>query len=123
MRNDLLCYDIFMKEGINVIITTTPSIEGKEIIEYKEVVFGEVIAGVNIVKDFVAGLSNVFGGRSTTYEEELIQARTSAMREMEQRALRLNANAIVGVDVDYEVLGADNGMLMVIVSGTAVVCR
>ncbi|MPN45792.1 hypothetical protein SDC9_193364 [bioreactor metagenome] len=86
-------------------------------------VFGEVIAGVNIVKDFVAGLSNVFGGRSTTYEEELIQARTSAMREMEQRALRLNANAIVGVDVDYEVLGADNGMLMVIVSGTAVVCR
>ncbi|MEA5026542.1 MAG: putative heavy metal-binding protein [Erysipelotrichaceae bacterium] len=106
-----------------MIITTTPSIEGKEIIEYKEVVFGEVIAGVNIVKDFVAGLSNVFGGRSTTYEEELIQARTSAMREMEQRALRLNANAIVGVDVDYEVLGADNGMLMVIVSGTAVVCR
>ncbi len=103
-----------------MIITTTPSIEGKQIVEYKGVVFGEVISGVNFIKDFAAGLSNFFGGRSTMYEEELIQARENAMREMEQRAYQMGANAVVGVDVDYEVLGADNGMLMVTASGTAV---
>lgn len=103
-----------------MIVTTTPSIEGKQIAEYKGVVFGEVISGVNFIKDFAAGLSNFFGGRSTTYEEELIQARENAMREMEQRASQLGANAVVGVDIDYEVLGADNGMLMVTASGTAV---
>ena len=105
-----------------MIITTTPSIEGKQITEYKGVVFGEVISGVNFIKDFAAGLSNFFGGRSGTYEEELIQARENAMREMEQRASQLGANAVVGVDIDYEVLGADNGMLMVTASGTAVRC-
>lgn len=103
-----------------MIITTTPSIEGKQIVEYKGVVFGEVISGINFIKDFAAGLSNFFGGRSSTYEEELIQARENAMREMEQRASQLGANAVVGVDIDYEVLGADNGMLMVTASGTAV---
>lgn len=103
-----------------MIITTTPAIEGKHISEYKGVVFGEVIAGVNIIKDFTAGLSNFFGGRSATYEQELIQARENAMKEMEERAAELGANAIVGVDIDYEVLGADNGMLMVTASGTAV---
>jgi len=103
-----------------MIITTTPSVEGKQIVEYKGVVFGEVISGVNFIKDFAAGLSNFFGGRSGTYEEELIQARENAMREMEQRASQLGANAVVGVDIDYEVLGADNGMLMVNASGTAV---
>jgi uncharacterized protein YbjQ (UPF0145 family) len=103
-----------------MIITTTPSIEGKKITEYKGIVFGEVIAGVNIIKDFTAGLSNFFGGRSAAYEQELIQARESAMKEMEGRALELGANAIVGVDIDYEVLGTDNGMLMVTASGTAV---
>ncbi len=103
-----------------MIITTTPSIEGKTITEYKGVVFGEVISGVNFIKDFAAGLSNFFGGRSSTYEDELITARENAMREMENRARQLGADAIVGVDVDYEVLGADNGMLMVTVSGTAV---
>lgn len=103
-----------------MIITTTPSVEGQTIVEYKGVVFGEVIAGVNFIKDFAAGLSNFFGGRSTTYEEELINARNNAMQEMEQRARALGANAIVGVDIDYEVLGADNGMLMVTASGTAV---
>ncbi len=80
----------------------------------------EVIAGVNFVKDFVAGLSNFFGGRSGTYEEELINARQQALAEMEQRAAQLGADAVVGVDIDYEVLGADNGMLMVTASGTAV---
>jgi uncharacterized protein YbjQ (UPF0145 family) len=104
-----------------MIITTTPSVEGKRIIEYKGIVFGEVISGVNALKDFAAGLSNFFGGRSQTYENELLGARESALREMEERAVKKGANAIVGVDVDYEVLGADNGMLMVTVSGTAVV--
>ena len=103
-----------------MIITTTPSIEGKQITDYMGVVFGEVISGVDFVKDFAAGLSNFFGGRSGTYEEELIRARENAMREMEQRAASMGANAIVGVDVDYEVLGTNNGMLMVTASGTAV---
>ena len=103
-----------------MIVTTTPSVEGRRITEYKGVVFGEVIAGVNFVKDFVAGLSNFFGGRSGTYEEELINARHQALDEMEQRAAQLGADAVVGLDIDYEVLGADNGMLMVTASGTAV---
>ena len=103
-----------------MIVTTTPSVEGRRITEYKGVVFGEVIAGVNFVKDFVAGLSNFFGGRSGTYEEELINARQQALAEMEQRAAQLGADAVVGVDIDYEVLGADNGMLMVTASGMAV---
>ena len=103
-----------------MIVTTTPSVEGCRIAEYKGVVFGEVIAGVNFAKDFMAGLTNFFGGRSTTYEEELIGARRQAMAEMEQRAAEMGADAVVGVDIDYEVLGADNGMLMDTVSGTAV---
>ncbi|MBQ5589931.1 MAG: putative heavy metal-binding protein [Anaerotignum sp.] len=103
-----------------MIITTTPAIEGKKIVEYKGIVFGEVISGVNMVKDMMAGLTNIFGGRSNTYETELINARQNALREMEERAAQLGANAVVGVDIDYEVLGADNGMLMVTASGTAV---
>lgn len=103
-----------------MIITTTQSIEGKKIVEYKGIVFGEVISGVDVVKDMVAGLSNFFGGRSDTYETELVNARESALREMEERAAKLGANAVVGVDIDYEVLGANNGMLMVTASGTAV---
>lgn len=106
-----------------MITTTTPSVEGHNIVEYKGIVFGEVIAGVNVVRDFVAGISNFFGGRSGTYEEELMNARTQALREMEQRAVSLGANAIVGVDIDYEVLGTDNGMLMVTASGTAVIVQ
>ncbi|EES49328.1 putative heavy metal-binding protein [Clostridium botulinum] len=106
-----------------MIITTTPSIEGKNILEYKGVVFGEVISGVNFIKDFAAGLSNFFGGRSNTYEDELIGAREKAMKEMENRAIQMGANAVVGVDIDYEVLGSDNGMLMVTASGTAVYCE
>ena len=104
-----------------MIITTTPNVEGKKIVEYKGIAFGEVIAGVDFVKDFVAGLSNFFGGRSSTYEDELLNARATALQELERRARDMGANAVVGVDVDYEVLGADNGMLMVTVSGTAVV--
>lgn len=106
-----------------MIVTTTPNIEGKEIINYCGIVFGEVISGVDFVKDFTAGFSNFFGGRSSTYEEELTSARETALREMEQRAAALGANAVVGVDIDYEVLGANNGMLMVTASGTAVVVK
>ncbi|HIX24394.1 MAG TPA: putative heavy metal-binding protein [Candidatus Lachnoclostridium avicola] len=106
-----------------MIVTTTPSVEGKKIVEYKGIVFGEVVSGVNFLKDFAAGMRNFFGGRSGSYEEELLAARTQALEEMEKRAEAMGANAVVGVDVDYEVLGADNGMLMVSVSGTAVVCE
>ena len=103
-----------------MILTTTPSVEGRTITAYHGVVFGEVISGVNVLKDFAAGLSNFFGGRSNTYEDELMKARTQALAELEKRAQILGADAVVGIDVDYEVLGADNGMLMVTVSGTAV---
>ncbi len=104
-----------------MIITTTPSIEGKIIVEYKGVVFGEVIAGVDFIKDFAAGLTNFFGGRSKSYEGELIEAREAALRELSDRAAQLGANAVVGVDLDYEVLGQNGSMLMVTASGTAVV--
>ncbi len=104
-----------------MIITTTPTIEGRHIMEYKGIVFGEVVSGVDFVKDIAASFSNFFGGRSGSYEDELIQARENAIREMQQRAASIGANAVVGVDIDYEVLGQNNGMLMVTVSGTAVV--
>ena len=104
-----------------MLITTTPSIEGVTIKEYKGIVVGEVINGVNFVKDFTAGLANIFGGRAGSYEEELIAARETAILEMQQRATEIGANAIVGVDLDYEVLGAAGDMLMVTASGTAVV--
>ncbi|MDD4079966.1 MAG: putative heavy metal-binding protein [Eubacteriales bacterium] len=103
-----------------MIITTTSRIEGREVAEYMGIVFGEVIAGINFMKDIGAGLRNFFGGRSQGYEEELLNARAQALQEMEQRARQLGANAVVGVKMDYEVLGADNGMLMVTCSGTAV---
>ncbi|TDT45999.1 putative heavy metal-binding protein [Fonticella tunisiensis] len=104
-----------------MIVTTTNNIEGKRIVEYKGIVCGEVISGVNFVKDFAAGLSNFFGGRSKSYESELIQAREEALEELKQRASRLGANAVIGVDIDYEVLGQGGNMLMVTASGTAVV--
>lgn len=103
-----------------MILTTTPSIEGHTITEYKGVVFGEVISGVNVLRDIAANIRNFIGGRSGSYEEELIAARENALREMSQRASQLDADAVVGIDIDYEVLGADNGMLMVTASGTAV---
>jgi uncharacterized protein YbjQ (UPF0145 family) len=103
-----------------MIVTTTPSVEGKRIVEYKGLVFGEVVAGVNFIKDFAAGLTNILGGRSMSYEGELIEARQSAIDEMSERARQLGANAVVGVDVDYEALGQHGNMLMVTASGTAV---
>jgi len=104
-----------------MIVTTTPGIDGKKIVEYKGIVFGEVITGVNFLKDFTAGLTNFFGGRSKSYEGELIEARENALKELEKRAEGIGANAVVGVDIDYEVLGhGGNNMLMVTASGTAV---
>ena len=103
-----------------MILTTTPSVEGHTITEYKGVVFGEVISGVNFLRDFAASIRNIVGGRSVSYEEELITARTQAMNEMSERAAQLGADAVVGIDIDYEVLGENNGMLMVTASGTAV---
>ena len=103
-----------------MIVTTTNSIEGSPIREYRGIVFGEVITGINVFKDIGAGLRNFFGGRSAGYEEELQNARNEALDEMCRGAERTGANAVVGVDIDYEVLGTDNGMLMVSASGTAV---
>lgn len=102
-----------------MIVTTTPTVEGYRISGYYGIVFGEVITGINFLKDFGAGLRNIVGGRSQGYEEELLQARREALAEMEQRAASMGAHAIVGVDMDYEVLGQGN-MLMVTASGTAV---
>ena len=105
-----------------MIITTTPTIEGKKIIEYKSLVFGEVIMGADFIKDIKAGFTNFFGGRSQAYEEEFINARMAAVNEMQQRALNMGANAIVGAKVDYETLGSNGSNMMVaIASGTAVV--
>lgn len=103
-----------------MILTTTPSIEGRTITEYKGVVFGEVISGVNFLRDIAAGIRNVIGGRSGAYEDKLVEARDNAMNEMAEKARRMGADAVVGIDIDYEVLGTDNGMLMVTASGTAV---
>jgi len=106
-----------------MIVTTTPSIEGKSIVEYKGIVTGEAILGAIIFKDLFAGIRDIVGGRSATYENELRTAKDIALREMEERAQSLGANAVVGVDLDYENLGASGGMLMVTASGTAVVTR
>ena len=103
-----------------MILTTTPYVEGRTIVEYKGIVFGEVITGINFIKDIGAGLRNIFGGRSGSYEQELFDARSAALQELEQRAKDRGADAVVGIDVDYEVLGPDGGMLMVAASGTAV---
>lgn len=104
-----------------MILSTTPTLEGHPIREYKGIVTGETIIGANVVKDFVAGLTDFFGGRSTTYEKVLVEAKNTALEELQQRALAMGANAVVGIDLDYETVGSSGGMLMVTASGTAVV--
>lgn len=106
-----------------MILTTTQTIEGRTIVEYKGIVFGEVISGVNFFKDFGAGIRNLIGGRSSSYEKELLDARRKALSELEERARLMGADAVVGIDIDYEVLGEGGGMLMVTASGTAVRLR
>ena len=110
----------FPQGDIALIMTTTPSIEGKSIAEYLGVCTGEAVMGANIFKDMFAGIRDIVGGRSAAYEKELRKARSIALQEIGEEAAKLGANAVVGIDIDYEVLGEKGGMLMVSVSGTAV---
>jgi uncharacterized protein YbjQ (UPF0145 family) len=103
-----------------MILTTTPNIDGHRITEYLGVVTGEAILGTNFVRDFFARVRDVVGGRSGSYEKELARARETAFREIQEEALEIGANAIVGIDLDYEVMGENGSMLMVSISGTAV---
>ena len=103
-----------------MITTTTHSVEGRQIREYIGLVTGEAIMGANVFRDFMAGITDLIGGRSDAYESKLADARETALQEMQDIAERKGANAVVGIDIDYEVLGANNGMLMVTATGTAV---
>ena len=103
-----------------MITTTTNSIEGRQIGEYLGLVTGEAIMGANIFRDFLAGITDMIGGRSDAYEGKLADARETAISEMQEIAQRRGADAVVGIDIDYEVLGSSNGMLMVTATGTAV---
>jgi uncharacterized protein YbjQ (UPF0145 family) len=103
-----------------MILTTTPSIEGKEIKQYIGIITGETIIGANAIKDMFAGFTDFFGGRSNSYEKVLREAKNSALKEMSERAVQLGADAIVGIDLDYETIGRNSSMLMVTCSGTAV---
>ena len=103
-----------------MILSTTNNIDGKPIKDYLGIVTGETIIGANIFKDFFASIRDVVGGRSGSYEKVLREAKDTALKEMKQNAKKLNANAIVGVDLDYETVGKGGGMLMVTASGTAV---
>ena len=104
-----------------MILSTTPQIEGRTIREYKGVVTGETIIGANAFKEFFAGIRDIVGGRAGSYEKVLREAKDTSMQEMMERAQALGANAIVGIDIDYETIGANGSMLMVATSGTAVV--
>ncbi|MEJ5366555.1 MAG: heavy metal-binding domain-containing protein [Desulfosoma sp.] len=106
-----------------MILTTTPSVEGRSIAAYLGIVTGEAIMGANLFRDLFAGIRDIVGGRSAAYEKELRRARETAFEELKAAALSLGADAVVGIDIDYEVLGEKNGMLMVSVSGTAVRLR
>ena len=104
-----------------MILTTTPQIEGHPIREYKGLVTGETIIGANVIKDIKASIKDFFGGRSGSYERVLIEAKETSLREMTERAQSMGANAIVGIDIDFETVGESGSMLMVATSGTAVV--
>lgn len=104
-------------------MTTTPTIQGHEIEHYYGVVTGETIIGANFIKDFAASIHDFFGGRSSSYEETLREAKSIAMKEMAEEAAKVGANAIVGIDLDYETIGANGSMLMVSCNGTAVKVR
>ena len=103
-----------------MIITTTQNIEGRRIVEYRGIVTGEAILGANVFRDLFAGIRDIVGGRSGAYERSLREARETALEEMQAEAARLGGDAVIGVDLDYEVVGKDNGMLMVSASGTSV---
>jgi uncharacterized protein YbjQ (UPF0145 family) len=103
-----------------MIVTTTDSIEGRQILEYKGIVSGETILGANLFRDFFAGIRDIVGGRSGSYEKVLADAKEMALETLREKAQELGANAVVAVDLDYEVLGETNSMLMVVANGTAV---
>lgn len=103
-----------------MLLTTTPTVEGKKIVTYYGIVSGETIIGANVLRDFMAGLRDFFGGRSGSYEEVLREAKQTALQEMSNEAERMGANAVVGIDLDYETVGSSGSMLMVTCSGTAV---
>ena len=103
-----------------MLVSTTPHVEGRRIVDYLGIVSGEAILGANIFRDLFAGVRDIVGGRSGAYEKELRRAKEIALQDMTEQAAALGANAVVGVDLDYETLGANGGMLMVSASGTAV---
>ncbi|MCT8657411.1 YbjQ family protein [Glaesserella parasuis] len=104
-----------------MIITTTPNIENHQIVEYKGLVFGEVVSGANFIRDFLAGTTDVIGGRSGAYESKLNSARKEALQELEKEAKKVGANAVVGVSMEYQSKGGDKGMFIVVATGSAVV--
>ncbi|MBQ5819406.1 MAG: heavy metal-binding domain-containing protein [Bacteroides sp.] len=104
-----------------MLVTTTSSLQDKRIIRYLGIVSGETIIGANVFRDFFAGIRDIVGGRSGSYEEVLRQAKETALKEMQQQAMAMGANAVIGVDLDYETVGSNGSMLMVTASGTAVV--
>lgn len=106
-----------------MLVTTTHNVEGRRITQYCGVVSGEAILGANIFRDFLAGVRDIVGGRSASYEKELHQAREIAMREIQEEAAKLGANAVIGVDIDYEVIAKRGSMLLVSITGTAVTVR
>jgi uncharacterized protein YbjQ (UPF0145 family) len=118
--DDVLVSDEFTTGRDDMIVTTTPTIQGRNITEYHGIVTGEAIIGANIFKDFFAGVRDIVGGRSAAYEAELRNAREIALAEMAEVAEQQGGNAVVGVDLDYEVVGQGGSMLMVTASGTAV---
>ena len=103
-----------------MLLTTTPNIQGREITQYFGIVSGETIIGANLFKDFFAGIRDIVGGRASSYESVLKEAKESALREMRDQAARMGANAVIGIDLDYETVGANGSMLMVTAAGTAV---
>jgi uncharacterized protein YbjQ (UPF0145 family) len=104
----------------NLILTTTPNLEGKKITRYYGIVSGEAIIGANLFRDLFAGIRDIVGGRSGSYEEVLREAKQNALSELEENARRMGANAVVGIDLDYETVGSNGSMLMVTAAGTAV---
>jgi uncharacterized protein YbjQ (UPF0145 family) len=107
---------------MDILMSTTSVVEGRPVSRYLGIVTGEAIIGANIFRDLFASVRDIVGGRSATYEKGLGEARELALKEMQQKAVALGANAVIAVDIDYEVMGQGNGMLMVSASGTAVVC-
>lgn len=103
-----------------MLLTTTPNIQGREITQYFGIVSGETIIGANLFKDFFAGIRDIVGGRASSYESVLREAKESALQEMNDQAARMGANAVIGIDLDFETVGANGSMLMVTAAGTAV---